>query len=98
MLLALIIVAAGLAPGVAAGWYTHRRHGWPLAALAAAGATACLPFLLLVALTVFPPLGFAIGVGTALAALRAYDEGRVWIATALVAAAMLAFSCAGLIL
>ena len=96
MLLALILVTAGLAPGITAGWYVHRRHGWPLAILAGLSATTCLPFLLLTALIVFPPLGFAIGVGAAVAAVRAYDEGRVWIATMLAATAMVALSCAGM--
>ena len=96
MLLALILATAGLAPGVAAGWYVQRRHGWPLAILAGAAATTCLPFLLLTMLAVFPPLGFAVGVAAGLAALRAYDEGRIWIGTALVGAALIALSCAGM--
>ncbi|QZZ32604.1 hypothetical protein A7X85_10010 [Streptomyces sp. ST1015] len=95
-MLVLILVAAGLGPGVAAGWYVQRRHGWPLAVLAGIGATTCLPFLLLTMLIVFPPLGFAAGVGAGIAALRAYDEGRIWVGTALVGVMMVALSCAGM--
>ena len=98
MLLALILVTVGLGPGVAVGWYVQRHRGWLLAILAGIGATTCLPFLLLMMLIVFPPLGFAVGVGAGIAALRAYDEGRIWIGTALAGVMMVALSCAGMTL
>jgi hypothetical protein len=94
VLLATLLVTSGLLPGVATGWYVHRRHGLLLAVLAGAGVTLALPFLLLSTLILFPPAGFVLGVIAGATALRAYDEGRIWTGTALVGAAAVAFSCA----
>lgn len=95
MLLTLVCLA-GLAPGIATAWYVHHReHGWLLAVLAGAGVTACLPLCLLTALVAVPGLALATGVAAGLAALGAYDQGRVWVATAWVSAAGIAFWCAG---
>jgi hypothetical protein len=92
MLLALVL--AGLAPGIATAWLLRRR-GWPLALLAGLGVTVSLPGLLLLAMVAFPPLGIAVAFGSLIAAIRAYDDGRVWIATAWTAATAVALACAG---
>ncbi|MFF7452120.1 MULTISPECIES: hypothetical protein [unclassified Streptomyces] len=94
MLIVTVICLAALAPGAATVWLLHHR-GWLIASLAGLGVTVSVPFLLLVSLVVFPPLGFLIGGGAALAALKAYDDDRIWLATAWAAAAALAFACAG---
>lgn len=95
MLLALVCLA-GLTPGLATAWYLrHEGHGWLLAICAGLGVTASIPAMLLSTLWLFPPLGIAVGLASVLAALRAYDSGRVWAATAWVAAATVALSCAG---
>lgn len=94
MLIITLLVLAGLAPGVATAWFLRTR-GTLIAVLAGAGVTVSLPFLLLCSLIVFPPLGFALGGVAALAALRAFDDGRVWVATAWAGAAVVAVGCAG---
>ncbi|MEU1478912.1 hypothetical protein [Streptomyces sp. NPDC005760] len=94
MLLITLLVLAGLAPGVATAWFL-RRHGRLISLLAGAGVTVALPFLLLVTLVAVPPLGFALGLLAAAAALRAVDDGRVWVATAWAGVAVVAISCAG---
>ncbi|MEU6597879.1 hypothetical protein [Streptomyces flaveolus] len=92
MLLALL--AAVLVPGVITAWLLRHR-GWGIALLAGAAATAALPFVLVCSLVVFPPLGFALGIAAALAALDAFDAGRVWVGTVLAAASVIALACAG---
>ncbi|MFF9002634.1 hypothetical protein ACF1GW_35575 [Streptomyces achromogenes] len=97
-MLFLALCLAGLAPGAATAWLLHKRHGWLTAALAGLGVTASLPCLLVVVMMVFPPLGLVVGVGSILAALRAYDAGRVWVATIWVVTALAALTCAGVAL
>ncbi|WP_086765373.1 hypothetical protein [Streptomyces bobili] len=94
-MLLLALCAAALIPGLVTGWVVHRRHGWHRAALTAAGVTLATPFVLLSSFVVFPPLGFALGAAAALAALGAFDDGRIWTGVALAGAAGVAFSCAG---
>lgn len=93
MLLALVCLAA-LAPGLATAWVLRSR-GRLIATLAGAGVTVSLPFLLLISLVVFPPLGVAVGVGAVFAAMDAYDRGRPAIATAWVGLAAVALACSG---
>lgn len=93
MLIAVLCLAA-LAPGAATAWLLRAR-GTLIAVLAGAAVAVSLPFLLLVSLAVFPPLGLAVAAIAGLAALKAYDGGRVWIATAWVGAMLLASACAG---
>lgn len=90
----LAICLAGLLPGLATVWLL-RGHGWPLAVAAGLGVTLSLPAALILTMVVFPPLGVAVAVVSLLAALRALDEGRVWIATVWAATACLALTCAG---
>lgn len=90
----LAICLAGLVPGVATVWLLRGR-GWPLAVTAGLSVTLSLPAALIVTMVLFPPLGFAVAVGSCLAALHAYDDGRVWIATVWAATACLALTCAG---
>ncbi|MGW1595271.1 hypothetical protein [Streptomyces sp. NPDC002343] len=97
-MLFLALCLAGLAPGAATAWLLHRRHGWLDAVLAGLCVTASLPCLLVAAMVVFPPLGIVVGLGSIVAALRAYDAGQVWIATTWVATALVAFACAGVAL
>lgn len=96
MLLFLVICLAGLAPGLATAWYVrHRGYSRNMAALAGAAITASLPFLLLLTMAVFPPLGFCIGLMAAGLALTAYDDGKIWIATAWATVAAVALACSG---
>ncbi|MFI5685879.1 hypothetical protein [Streptomyces sp. NPDC051636] len=94
MLLITVLCLAGLAPGLATVWLVRRRSSWLLAVLAGVAVTVALPFLLLTSLVLFPPLGIAVGLAAALAALRAYDRGRIWSATVWAGVTALAVSCA----
>lgn len=94
MLIAVFCLAA-LIPGAATAWLLRAR-GTLIAALAGAAVAVSLPFLLLMSLAVFPPLGVVVAAVAGLAALRAYDDGRVWIATAWAGAMLIACACAGL--
>ncbi|MET9142424.1 hypothetical protein [Streptomyces sp. NPDC004042] len=95
-MLLLLVCAAGLAPGIATAWLLrHRGHGWPAAVAAGAALTLVLPALLLGALLTVPPLALFLAAGAALAALRAYDDGRVWSGTAWAGTALVCLSCAG---
>ncbi|MFF8482353.1 hypothetical protein [Streptomyces antibioticus] len=94
MLLVLLLTVAALTPGVLTA-LRLRNRGWPLALLAGAGVALSVPFILLSSLVVFPPLGIAVAVAAVLAALAAYDDGRVWYATAWAALAVVACACAG---
>lgn len=93
MLIAVFCLAA-LIPGAATAWLLRAR-GTLIAVLAGAGVAVSLPFLLLVSLAVFPPLGVIVAVLAGLAALKAYDDGRVWIGTVWVGAMLIACACAG---
>jgi hypothetical protein len=93
MLLVLLTLAA-LAPGIATSWLL-RRHGPLIAVLAGAGVAFALPFLLVVSLVLFPPLGIVLAAGAGIAALEAYDRGKVWMATAWAGVMALASACAG---
>ena len=96
MLLITALCLAGLVPGAVTAWYTRRRgYSRNMAALAGAAVTTALPFLLLCSLIVFPPLGYALAVLSVLAALKAYDRGRIWAATAWAGLAAVATACAG---
>lgn len=90
----LAICLAALASGIATAWLL-RGHGWPLAVLAGAGVTLSLPAALVTTMVLFPPLGVFVAAGSAVAALHAFDDGRVWVATAWAATACLALTCAG---
>ncbi|WP_445524781.1 hypothetical protein [Streptomyces cyslabdanicus] len=95
-MLFLAICLAGLAPGLATVWLVHSRgHSWALAIAAGVGVTACLPLLLLAAVLAWPPAAYAITAVAVLAALKAYDDGRVLIASAWATAAVAAYACAG---
>ncbi|MGI5408704.1 hypothetical protein ACQEV9_18160 [Streptomyces chartreusis] len=96
MILALLLAAA-LVPGAATAW-TLRHRGWALACAAGAAVTISLPGLAVSVLVLFPPLGLAAALACTIAALRAYDDGRVWAGTAWTAAAALAFTCAAVTL
>ncbi|MFB7711607.1 hypothetical protein [Streptomyces sp. NPDC056105] len=93
----IAVCLAGLVPGVATAWLLRGR-GWPIAVAAGLGVTFSLPLALALTMRLFPPLGVAVAVGSLLAALHAYDEGRVWIGTAWAATACLALTCAGVAL
>lgn len=93
MLIAVLCLAA-LAPGAATAWLLRAR-GTLIAILAGAAVTVSLPFLLLMTLAVFPPLGLIVAALAGLAALKAYDDGRVWTATVWAGAMVIACACAG---
>lgn len=96
MLLLVVLCLAALAPGAATVWLLrHHRRGWLIAALGGVLVTASVPFLLLVSLVLFPPLGILISGGAALAAVNAYDHDRIWVATAWAVLAAGALACAG---
>lgn len=93
MLIAALCLAA-LIPGAATAWLLRAR-GALIAVLAGAAVTVSLPFLLLVSLAVFPPLGLIVAALAGVAALRAYDDGRVVAATAYAGVLAIACACAG---
>ncbi|WP_394434529.1 hypothetical protein [Streptomyces sp. SGAir0957] len=94
MLLLAAICLAGLAPGVATAWLLRGR-GWPLAIAAGLGVTLVLPASLIAAMILCPPLGLAVALAAIAEALHAYDDGRIWIATAWAGTAALALACTG---
>ncbi|MFF7947000.1 hypothetical protein [Streptomyces griseorubiginosus] len=93
MLIALLCLAA-LAPGVATAWLLRKR-GHLIAVLAGAGVTVSLPFLLALSLVVFPPLGILVAALAGIAALNAYEEGHLWVATAWGSVVVVACACSG---
>lgn len=97
MLIVTALCLAALAPGAATVWLVRQRHrrSWLLACLAGAAVTMSLPFLLLVSLVLFPPLGILVGACAGLAALNAFDHDRVWLGMAWALVAVLALGCAG---
>ncbi|WP_225825622.1 hypothetical protein [Streptomyces naphthomycinicus] len=84
-----ILAAVTLAPGLATAW-SLRHRGWPIAVLAGVGVTAALPFLLIVGILAFPPLGVVVAVGSAIAALQSYDRGSIVAGASWAAVAVLA--------
>ncbi|EGX60115.1 hypothetical protein SZN_09341 [Streptomyces zinciresistens K42] len=96
MILALLLAAA-LVPGAATVWLL-RHHGWALACTAGAAVTLSLPGLALLLAVLFPPLGIAAALASTTAALRAYDDGRIWAGTAWAGTAGLALTCAAVAL
>lgn len=92
MLLALLAVAC-LAAGVITVWRL-RHHGWGVALLAGIGCTVTLPLIAISGMVTFPPLGLALGAAAVLAALRDYDNGKIWYATGWATLAAVAFACA----
>ncbi|MFF7553585.1 hypothetical protein ACFZA9_11945 [Streptomyces olivaceus] len=95
-MLLLAICLAGLTPGIATTWLLH-RHGWPLAILAGIAVTVSIPGLLLVAMIAMPPLGYLIAAVAVFAAVRAFDDGRIWVACAWATVLATAIACAGLL-
>lgn len=95
MLLLVALCLTGLAPGAYAAWRVYRRHGWPRAALAGAGVTAALVVLLLVSLIALAPVAIAVGACACMAALTAYDRGRLMTATAWTGVLAICLWCAG---
>ncbi len=95
MLLLAVICLAGLIPGTATGWYLRTRNqSWPLSIAAGLGVTLAMPFLLFMTLALFPAIGAAVAVVACIAALYAYDKGRVWVAGAYAVTAFAALYCA----
>lgn len=92
MIYALLVAA--LIPGVITA-IRLRARGWPIAVLAGLGVTLSIPFVALSCLVVFPPLGIAVAVLAVVAALNAYDAGRIWTASLYGALAVIAVGCAG---
>lgn len=92
MIYALLVAA--LIPGVITS-IRLRPRGWPIAVLAGLGVTLSIPFVALSCIVFFPPLGIAVGVLAVVAALNAYDSGRVGTATLWAITAVIALGCAG---
>jgi hypothetical protein len=97
-MLYLVLVGAGLVPGMATTWLVRRRHSWTTAVLAGIAVVVALPIAtvaaLALALIYFPALGVALGLAAAAAALHDYDTGRIWLATGWAASAALLLSLA----
>jgi hypothetical protein len=93
-MLLLAICLAGLLPGLATVWML-RGHGWPIVVAAGIGVTLSLPATLIATMVLVPPLGVAVAAASCLAALHAYDQGRVWIATVWAVTASIALTCSG---
>ncbi|MFF3310499.1 hypothetical protein [Streptomyces sp. NPDC002952] len=95
MLLAVLCLLA-LAPGTYTAWRVHHRHGWAWAIAAGTAVTVGLACGLLVSLIVMAPLAILAATGSILAALRAYDRGRVFVASAWTGVASVCLWCAGI--
>jgi hypothetical protein len=95
MLLIAALVLAALAPGIVTAWRVHRRHNWTRAILAGAGVTAGLAGLAVVSLIVLAPLAIVLATVSAVAALNAYDRGRLALATLWVTTMAICIWCAG---
>ncbi|GHA95421.1 hypothetical protein GCM10010330_56970 [Streptomyces tendae] len=95
-MLLFVICLAGLSPGIATVWLLRHR-GWLLATAAGLAVTLALPGLLLVAMVAMPPLGYLIAALSAAVAVRAYDDGRVFVGTAWAVVVVAAFACAGVL-
>ncbi|GAA3956842.1 hypothetical protein GCM10022384_07460 [Streptomyces marokkonensis] len=95
-MLLLAICLAGLAPGLATVWLL-RRKGWLLATLTGLAVTLALPGLLILAMVAMPPLGYVIAVCSVVIAVRAFDEGRVWVGCAWAVVLVVSFACAGVL-
>ncbi|MFD8805587.1 hypothetical protein [Streptomyces sp. NPDC059597] len=94
MLLLLAVLVLSLACGLCTAWCISRTHSLTIGAAAGAAVTVVVPLLLLLSMVAAPPLGFAVALGSVLAALNAYDHGRVLSATTWAAIAALAMACA----
>ncbi|MFF9894953.1 hypothetical protein [Streptomyces longispororuber] len=94
MLLA-ILLAAGLAPGALAAWRAYREHGWRRAVLAGLSVTAGLAAVALGSLILFPPLATAGAAISAILALAAYGDGRVWTGSTWTCVMAVCLWCAG---
>ncbi|HEY6114865.1 MAG TPA: hypothetical protein VI172_02805 [Candidatus Dormibacteraeota bacterium] len=94
MILALLLTVTALTPGVITV-IRLRARGWPIAVLAGLGVTLSIPFVALSCILLFPPLGLAVGILAVVAALNAYDAGRIWTATTWATIAVVALGCAG---
>ncbi|MEV0441827.1 hypothetical protein AB0I84_05950 [Streptomyces spectabilis] len=95
MLLA-ILIAAGLAPGALTAWQAYREHGgWHRAALTGLGVTAGLVLLVLGSLILFPPLATAAAAISAILALAAYGDGRIWTGSTWTCVMAVCLWCAG---
>lgn len=95
-MLLLVICLAGLSPGIATAWLLRHR-GWLLATAAGLAVTVALPGLLLLAVIAMPPLGYLIAALSAAVAVRAYDDGRVFVGTSWAVVVVAAFACAGVL-
>lgn len=84
-----------LAPGVFAAVWVQRRYGWAWAVLAGAAVTALGISLLLALVVASAPLGLALMVACLLAALKAYDDGRLNAATGWTGLALLLAAITG---
>ena len=89
MLFFVFFAALMLAPGVYAAVRVQARHGWWWAIAAGVGVTFLGIALLLATVVAFAPLGLVLMVVCLLAALRAYDAGRLSAATAWTTVALL---------
>ncbi|WP_037616395.1 hypothetical protein [Streptomyces aureus] len=94
MLLTALVLAA-LTPGVVTGWRVYRRRGWPRAILAGAGVTVGVAGLALLSLIMSAPLASVLAALSAVAALNAYDRGRLLLATLWVTTMAVCIWCAG---
>ncbi|MFD6024539.1 hypothetical protein [Streptomyces griseoluteus] len=94
MLFLAALLLVSLACGICTAWYVHRHYGLALALTTGAAVTVALPACLLLALAALPGLGYVLAGLAVLAALRAYDDGRVLSATCWAAIATTALACA----
>ncbi|MEU7399993.1 hypothetical protein [Streptomyces sp. NPDC044948] len=93
-MLLLAICLAGLTPGIATALLLRHR-GWLLATAAGLAVTLSLPGLLLLAMVAMPPLGYLVAALSAAVAVKAYDDGQVFVGTAWALVVVTAFACAG---
>lgn len=95
MLLFVALALGALMPGVFVAWRVRPRHGWVRAILAGTAVVLGVTGFALVSLIALAPLAIALTTASAVAALHAYDRGRLVLATLWVSTMAVCLWCAG---
>lgn len=95
MLLFVALVLGALLPGLFVAWRVRPHHGWRVAVLAGTAVTVGVAGFVLVSLIVLAPLAIALATVAGVAALHAYDRGRLLLATLWVSTMAVFLWCAG---
>lgn len=95
MLLFVALVLGALLPGLVVAWRVRLHRGWWVAVLAGIAVTVGVAGFVLVSLIVLAPLAIALATVAGVAALHAYDRGRLLLATLWVSTMAVFLWCAG---